>query len=279
MGLSTREIMRASLDLVGWDEVPDDSTIYVPGEDVETALVGIDLGSAEIQLAHREGYDLALAHHPAGGTARTAFTGVLDRGIELMTDHGVGEREAEAALSDLRHRLDLGAHSANYRHDPSIAELLGQPYMNVHLAPDELGRRRFVEVAEGMDDDATVGEFCGALADELRELREAETDVELRLGEPGNDLGRVAVYHAAGTNGGASVARTFFEHGIDTVLYIHVGPGDASELREEFSGTEKNLVVTGHIASDAIGLNEYIDELESRGLSCTTVSGCGIGRD
>ncbi|WP_331232932.1 Nif3-like dinuclear metal center hexameric protein [Natronorarus salvus] len=279
MGLSTEEIMQASLDLVGWEEVPDDSTVYVPGEDVETALVGIDLGSAEIQLARSEGYDLALAHHPAGGSARTAFTGVLDRGIELVTDHGVPKEEAEAALSDLRHRLELGAHSANYRHDPSIAELLDQPYMNVHLAPDEIGRRRFVEVAEGMDADTSVGEFCETLTGEIPELREAETDVELRLGEPGNDLGEVAVYHAAGTNGGASVARTFFENGLDTVLYIHVGPGDASELREEFEGEGKNLVVTGHIASDAIGLNTYIDELESRGLSCATVSGCGIGRD
>lgn len=275
MGLSTQEIMQLSLDLVDWNAVPADSQIYVPGEGIESALVGIDLESPEVQLAEREGYDLALAHHPVGEGARLDFPDVLDRQIEFMTDHGVPESEAEAAVSDLREDVELGAHSSNYRHDPSVAELLEQPYMNVHLAPDEIGRRRFVEVAEGMDEGSSVGEFVDAL-EGVPELGEAATDVELRVGEEENDLGEVAIHHAAGTNGGADVARAYFENGVDTVLYIHVGAGDARELRGEYEG--KNLVVTGHIASDAIGLNVLIDALEERGVECTPISGCGIGR-
>lgn len=275
MALSTEEIMQLSLDLVGWDDAPADSQIYVPGERIETALVGIDLESPEIQLAAREGYDLALAHHPVGESARLDFIGVLSRQIEFMTDHGVPVEEAEVAVSDLRENVAFGAHSANYRHDPSVAELLDQPYMNSHLAPDEIGRRRFIEIAEEVGEDATVGDFVDALG-EIPELREAETDVEVRVGSEENSLGEVAVHHAAGTNGGADVARAYFENGVDTILYIHVGAGDARELREEFGG--KNLVVTGHIASDAIGLNVLIDALEERGVSCTTISGCSIGR-
>lgn len=275
MTLNTDEIMQLSLDLVDWEETPADSQIYVPGEDIETALVGIDLESPEIQLARQEGYDLALAHHPVGESARLDFTGVLDRQIEFMTDHDVPESEAKAAVSDLRENVSLGAHSSNYRHDPSVAELLDQPYMNIHLAPDEIGRRRFVEVVDGLNEEATVGEFVSGL-EEIPELREAATDVEVRVGDADNPLGEVAVHHAAGTNGGADVARAYFENGVDTVLYIHVGAGDARELREEFS--EKNLVVTGHIASDAIGLNALMDALEEQGVSCTPISGCSIGR-
>ncbi|MEF8773703.1 MAG: hypothetical protein V5A37_03165, partial [Halobacteriales archaeon] len=89
MGLSTDDVMQLSLDMVGWDDVPGDSTVYVPGDDVETALVGIDLESPEVQLASREGYDLALAHHPVGGDARLEFPRVLDRQVEFMVDHGV----------------------------------------------------------------------------------------------------------------------------------------------------------------------------------------------
>jgi hypothetical protein len=275
MALTTDEIMQLSLDLVGWEEVPADSTIYVPGEGIETALVGIDLESPEIQLAEREGYDLALAHHPVGESARLDFPDVLSRQIEFMTDHGVPESEAEAAVSDLRENVELGAHSSNYRHDPSVAELLDQPYMNVHLAPDEIGRRRFVEVAEGMDAGSSVGEFVDEL-EEIHELDAAATDVEVRVGSEDNELGEVAVHHAAGTNGRAGVARAYFENGVDTVLYIHVGAGDARELCEEYD--EKNLVVTGHIASDAIGLNSLIDALKERGVKCTPISGCSIGR-
>lgn len=275
MALSTEEIMELSLDLVDWDEVPADSAIYVPGEEIESALVGIDVESPEIQLADREGYDLALAHHPVGESARLDFSDVLSRQIEFMTAHDVPESEAERAVSDLRERVELGAHSSNYRHDPSVAELLDQPYMNVHLAPDEIGRRRFVEIAEALGADATVGEFVTELG-EIPELREAETDVAVRVGSEENDLGEVAIHHAAGTNGGADVARAYFENGVDTVLYIHVDAGDARELREEFD--DKTLVVTGHIASDAIGLNVLIDALEERGVSCTPISGCSIGR-
>ncbi|ADJ15295.1 hypothetical protein [Halalkalicoccus jeotgali] len=275
MALTTDEIMQLSLDLVEWDEVPADSTIYVPGENIESALVGIDLESPEVQLAEREGYDLVLAHHPAGERARLDFPDVLNRQIEFMTDHGVPESQAEDAVADLRERVELGAHSANYRHDPSVAELLDQPYMNIHLAPDEIGRRRFIDVAEGIGSESSVAEFVAAL-EEIPELAAAETDVEIRVGNGEHELGEVAVHHAAGTNGGADVARAYFENGVDTLLYIHVGAGDARELREAYE--EKNLVVTGHIASDAIGLNALIDALEERGVECTPISGCSIGR-
>jgi hypothetical protein len=277
MALSTEEIMEISLELVGWDEVPADSGIHVPGEDIETALVGIDLESPEIQLADREGYDLVLAHHPPGGDPRVNFAPVLDKQVEFMTAHGVPEERAEEAASGIVSGMEHAGHSANYRHDPSIAEHLDIPYMNVHLAPDELGRRRFQEVADDLDDDANVGEFADALG-EIDEIDEAITDVELRVGERENDLGEVAIHHAAGTNGGSDVASAYFDNGVDTVLYIHVGAADTAELQEEYGGEGKNLVVTGHIASDAIGMNEFIDALEAEGLKCDTVSGCGIGR-
>lgn len=277
MGLSTREIMDRSLALVGWDAVPGDSTVYVPGEDLETALVGIDLGSAELQLAARAGYDLALAHHPAGDAARLGLPSVLDRQVELMTDHGVPAEAAEDAVAALRSRVEHGAHASNYRHDPSVAALLDQPFMNVHLAPDELGRRRFASVADGLADDATVADFADALESACPALRAAPTDIEVRVGDPDNPLGEVAVHHGAGTNGGADVARAYFDHGIDTVVYIHVSASDTRELREAY-GDGRNLVITGHIASDAVGMNELVDDLESAGLDCTCISGAGLGR-
>jgi hypothetical protein len=277
MGLSTDDVMQLSLELVGWDEVPGDSTVYVPGEDIESALVGIDLESPEVHVAHREGYDLALAHHPTGGDARLEFHEVLDTQVEFMVGHGVDRERAEEAVADLRRNSVHRAHASNYRHDPSVAELLGQPYMNVHLAPDEFGRRRFVEVAEELPDDATVGDLTSALHDVFPALQDAKTDIETRVGSDENELGELAVHHAAGTNGGASVAAAYFDAGVDTVLYIHVDGGDTEQLREEY-GDEKNLVVTGHIASDAVGLNVLIDELEKRGVDCTAISGCGLGR-
>ncbi|MFB6188111.1 MAG: hypothetical protein ABEI86_14775, partial [Halobacteriaceae archaeon] len=167
MGLTTEEIMEISLDMVGWESMPGDSTIYVSGNDIETALVGIDLESPEIQLAANRDYDLALAHHPAGGDARLNFPAVLDKQIEFMKNHGVPEDQAKDAIANLRENSEYRGHSSNYRHDPSVAELLDQPYMNIHLAPDELGRRRFVDVVNELSESATVADLKEAFNHEF----------------------------------------------------------------------------------------------------------------
>ncbi len=82
------------------------------------------------------------------------------------------------------------------------------------------------------------------------------------------------MHHGAGTNGGFPVAKAAFDHSIDTVFYIHVDGGHLRRLREA-SGRErsKNLVVTGHVASDRIGINPLIRELRSRGIRVDAYSG------
>ncbi len=74
--------------------------------------------------------------------------------------------------------------------------------------------------------------------------------------------------HAAATNGGYEIAKTYFEYGVGTLIYIHISPVDLEKLRDEGKG---NLLVTGHIASDSLGINPFIHELEGRGLSVTKI--------
>ena len=45
--------------------------------------------------------------------------------------------------------------------------------------------------------------------------------------------GRWALVVAAGTNGGYHVAKAYFDHGISTVIYLHVDYGDLTKMREE----------------------------------------------
>lgn len=274
MGLSTQAIAELTLALVDWDELPGDSGIHVPGEDIESALIGIDAESPEINLADREGYDLVLGHHPAGAAAVT-FPSVLDRQVELMTDHGVPREQAADAVADLRRDWGAQAHMANYRHDISVAELLDQPYMNLHLPPDELGRREFVEAIESAAP-VTVADLVETFAG-FPEMEAAETDVQVRVGDPDNRVGNIAIHHAAGANGGASVASAYFDNGVDTVVYIHADGATERDLQQAY-GDKKNLIITGHLASDAVGMNILIDKLEAGGVDCTPISGCGLGR-
>lgn len=278
-GLSTDEIMQLMLDRLGFDEVPADTGIYVDGDDIQTALVGIDIDGTGIHLAHQMGFDVAIAHHPTGGWPITNIHQLIfDAGVDVMTNYGVPEDEAKAALAANSESWHFNALSSNEYHVPSIAELLDQPYMNIHNPVDELARREFVDVAEGLSPETTVGELKEIFNEEFPEVRAQRPKMTTAVGSDENEIGDLAVYHAAGTNGGASVASAFYDNGIDTVMYIHIGYGDAQQLREEY-GDEKNLVIIGHVPGDGVGMRIMIELLEENGIEVTPTAGALTGPD
>jgi hypothetical protein len=70
-------------------------------------------------------------------------------------------------------------------------------------------------------------------------------------------------------NGGYEVAKAYFNHGVGTVVYILIGVGDLARLKAEKK--TGNLIVTGHIAGDSVGINPLIHELMKKGVSVTTI--------
>ncbi len=270
--MNTEDIMALALELAGFDEVPPDSQIYVPKEDVKRVLFGIDVGVPGLLLAKQLGCDLAISHHPEGGSAAVRGHEVFLRHVEIMKAAGVPEDVAREAVREKFEALRLVDHKSNYDLAPSVARLLGIGYMNIHCPLDEVGRRIMQEVVDGVmaTGRPTVRDLMVALS-QLREFELAETPIFLAVGDETARVGKAVVAHGAFTNGGHRVARAYFEHGVDTVIYIHLEPGDLRALRE--SGVRGNLIVTGHIASDSVGINPLIDELESRGIEVITYGG------
>jgi len=266
--VNTEEIMQTSLKIAGLKEVPEDSAIYVPGENIRKVLFGIDAGPSELLLAKHLGYDAVIAHHPAGGDAVINFHQVFGRHIQQMVNGGVPKEEAEKAARKKLEDLEVDAHSRNYAHAVDVARLLKMPYMNIHTPLDEVGRRIMSEqIEKRLRKNSTVQDVFSALK-ELPEFAEATTEIRIRVGKAGNRAGRVVVSHGAGTNGGYEIAKTYFKHGVGTVIYIHVGLGDLEKLKAEGKG---NLIVTGHIASDSVGINPFIHELKKKGMLVTTL--------
>jgi putative NIF3 family GTP cyclohydrolase 1 type 2 len=274
-GVSTDEIMETALGLVDATTIPADSAIYVPGAGLKRIMLGVDVGAAELLLARDLGCDAAVAHHPVGGSAVLDFPRVLVRGVELMTESGVPEEMARQTIQPAIARAMLRAQAANHDHAPSIARLLRMPFMNVHLPLDEYGRRVMNQaVAQHfttLDREPLVGDVVAALQT-IPEIRDAPTRVMVPVGRLDNPAGRAAVYHGAGTNGGFAVAQTLFAHGVGTVVYIHLAPEDAERLRS-LPAPSGNVVVSGHIASDLIGINRLVRELEQRGVEVVKMSG------
>lgn len=269
--MTTEDILQVALDLAGFEECPGDTAIYVSGENIQKVLFGIDGGVAELMLAKQLGFDCLITHHGMGGDSSRNFGLVLRRHISQMIAAGVPPHVAESAAARLLERNALGAHMANHDHFPSVAKMVGLPCMNVHLPCDEVSRRSIVECVERASaPGATVGDIVEALIRDLPTVTAKGYKPEIRLGSPSNLAGKVAVGIGAGTNGGAEIARAYFDHGVSTLLYMHIGQDALDTLRQ---GPHGNLIITGHIGSDSIGINRFISALEAKGLKVTRYSG------
>ncbi|MEM3751468.1 MAG: Nif3-like dinuclear metal center hexameric protein [Candidatus Bathyarchaeia archaeon] len=260
--------MKLALELAELKEVPADSAIYVSGKRVKRVLFGIDAGAPELLLAKQLGCDAVIAHHPPGGNAAINFHEVFKRHVQQMIAAGIPRREAEKAVEKRIEELEVEGHMRNYAHAVDVAKILKMPYMNIHTPLDEVGRRIMDEkIKSRVKENSSVKDVVSAVK-ELPEFKNAITDIKIRLGKPENTAGKVVVSHGAGTNGGYEIAKTYFKHSIGTVVYIHISPADLAKLKADGIG---NLVVTGHIASDSVGINPLIGKLEENGIAVTTV--------
>lgn len=271
--MNTDQIMKLSLKLANLKRVPADSGVYFPGHAIKSVLFCIDAGTAELLLARDIGCDAVIAHHPAAGSPLVNFPEVFKRQIHQMQSFGVPRKAAHEAAKKRHEQLEVDSHARNYAQTADAARSLKMPFMNIHTPLDEIGRRIMQEKVDGIKTkDCKIRDVIDTLYS-IPEFRKARTRIEIRKGKPEDPAGKVVVSHGAGTNGGWQIAQTYFDHGFDTVIYIHVSPADLDKLR---TGTKGNLIVTGHIASDSVGINPFIHELEKRNV---TVRKIGIVPD
>lgn len=268
--MNTEDIMNLALKLAGLANVPEDSTIYVKGKKIKRIMFGIDAGVPELLLAKQLNHDLVIAHHPAGGTAVLDYHHVFRRHGSLLASAGVPKAESDKAISRKLKRMEVDGHMRNYGHTIDVAKLLKMPYMNIHTPLDEIGRKIMQgQIDRKTDEKSKVKDIVAAL-DELPEFKNAATRIKIRMGKPENCAGRVLVSHGAGTNGGYDVAKAYFDHGVQTLIYIHIDPADLNKLSARIS-RKGNLIVTGHIASDSVGINPFLRELGNEGIKVTTI--------
>jgi putative NIF3 family GTP cyclohydrolase 1 type 2 len=256
--MDTEQIMRLALKMAGMKTVPADSGIFVRGKNVRKALFSVDVSTSELLLAKELGCDLVIAHHPIG-PAMIDFPQVVTRHVEFMVEKGVPRRVAKQATDELISKLEVRRHASNYQHVVSAAKQLGMPLMNIHLPLDQITREFLLDTINGSGS-KTPGELILRLQ-KIAEFRDSATEVALMMGKPTDSLGRWVLVFAAGTNGGYPVAKAYMEHGVKTVIYLHIEFEELLRLRKECKG---NLIVLGHMAGDSIGINIFLRELARR---------------
>ncbi|MEO6797190.1 MAG: hypothetical protein ABI401_00690 [Candidatus Dormibacter sp.] len=269
------EIMEVANRLAACNATPADSQVYVDG-DVSRVLFGIDIDVGEVLLARALGLDGVIAHHPLGNAARLGIPRIIGRHRDQMLAEGIPAAVAEPLVLARARPVARALHSANYDRVVEAARQLQMPLMNIHLAADILARRFFEDFVRtaSQNQSLTAGALVASLA-LVPEMARALVKPELWLGAERNPVGRWIVQMAAGTNGGAAIYRTYYEHGIDTILAMHLDDRDLREL-ELLQRPGANLIITGHMPSDSIGVNRVIAAIEEQGVE--VIAGAGVIR-
>src|SRR6266446_949395 len=260
--------MKTALKLAHSKHVHPHRGNHVKARKLRRDLVAIDVGVGELLLAKELNCDGVIAHHPAGGSAQLEGYKVFLRHTAQMRVAGVPGEVAREAVKNKYRVLDIQHHPENYDQVPSAAKKLGLPLLTIHSPCDEIGRRMIAQAINSLDGDATVRQLVSMIG-AFPEFRGAKTRIEVRLGSPNMKAGKVVISHACYTNGGYDVAKAYFQHGVGTLSYIHISEPDLTKLASEKFA---NLIVLGHIASDWLGINRLLRELEKNGIEPVTTT-------
>ena len=250
-----------------------DSRILNISEDkeIKRVLVGIDIEPAEILLAKQLGnIDLVISHHPIGkGLANLAD--VMELQCDILNQYGVPINIAEGLMRERISEVARGVNAYNHQRTVDVAKILGINLICCHTVCDNLAAHFLKNIVETKSI-LTLGE----LLDTLREIPEYQKAIEygagptLFVGDPERRCGKIAVTEiTGGTEGSPKLYEKMAIAGIGTVLAMHM----KEENKKEAEAAHINVVIAGHMSSDSLGVNLFLDELEKRGIEITPCSG------
>lgn len=242
-----------------------------PDLEVKKALAGIDIEGDELIVAKQLGdIDIAIAHHPRG-RALAKLDDVMHMQADVLSQYGVPINIAEALLHKRISEVTRGLSPSNHYRPVEIARLLGMPYICAHTVTDNLAYQFLKEIVE-RENMETVGDIMDKLLTipEYQEAKKRGSGPQIFAGKKENRTGRIAVTEiTGGTEGAHDIYEKMANVGIGTVIAMH-----QSEKHRKFAeNAHINIVVAGHMSSDSIGLNLFMDKLEEGGVNIVPCSG------
>lgn len=250
-----------------------DSGVYNVSEDkeIKKVMVGIDVTPSEILMSKQlRDIDLVIAHHPIGrGLAQLAD--VMDLQADVYNFYGVPINVAEGLMKERISEVARGVNSPNHQRTVHAAKLMGVNLMNSHTPCDNLAAKFLKEFIDQKKLE-TVGELISALREipEYKEAMKIGVGPKIFVGNPENRCGKIAVAEiTGGTEGSPKLYEKMAQAGVGTVVAMHI----SEDHKKEAESANVNIVIAGHISSDSLGVNLFLDELEKQGIEIVACSG------
>jgi len=243
---------------------------------VRRILTGIDIETPELflakELSKSKPIDLVLAHHPIG-PALAGLHEVMELQIELLAKYGVPITIAESLTKIRLDEVSRSVAAVNHNRVLDAAKYLGFDLMCTHTVTDNIvamyldkllkkEKKKIERVSDIMKILKQVPEYQLAM--------KMKAGPRLFTGAEDRYAGRIAVTEiTGGTEGSKDMYQKIAQAGIGTIIGMHLG----EEHKREAEKNHLNVIIAGHISSDSIGMNLFLDELEKRGIEVIPCSG------
>ncbi|NHM26078.1 NGG1p interacting factor NIF3 [Desulfofundulus sp. TPOSR] len=254
----------------------DDTRVLVgdPEREVRRVLVGIDMEVGEVLLADRLGekgrpVDLIISHHPEGKAMASLYQ-VMHLQEDVLARFGVPINVAEGIMSSRIAEVKRGILPLNHNRAVDAARILGLAFMSVHTAADNLVASYLQKLMDEKQPE-TLGDVLKLLKEqpEYREAIKYKAGPTIVVGARERRAGKIMVDMTGGTSGSEDAYAKLAQAGVGTLLVMHMG----EKHRKEAEKNHINVIIAGHMASDSLGMNLFLDELEARGVEIIPCAG------
>ena len=242
-----------------------------PQKPIKKILVGIDIGVGELLLAKELGkIDLIISHHPHG-KALASLDDVMQLQAEVLAQYGVPINVAEGLLKPRISEVSRSISPANHNRVVDAAKILGLGFICIHTPCDNL-------VANFLDKKIKKVqlEYISDVLKYLKEIPEYKEAIKIgagpRLfaGDEENRSGKIALTEiTGGTEGSPKIYEKMAQAGIGTIIGMHM----SEEHKKEAEAAHINAIVAGHMSSDSIGLNLFLNQLAKKGVKIIPCAG------
>lgn len=241
-------------------------------KEIKKILVGIDIEPAEILLAKEiGGIDLIVSHHPLG-KGLADISDVMTLQSDVLNKYGVPINIAEKLTGEKMSEVARGLNAVNHQRTVDAAKILGFNLICLHTTADNLAAKFLKDKIE-KEENLLILEDLLNLLNEVPEYKEASkinAGPKIFVGNKENRCGKIAVTEVTGgTEGSPKLYEKMAIAGIGTVLGMHV----KEEGKREAEAANINVVIAGHMSSDSLGVNLFLDELEKKGIEIIPCSG------
>lgn len=243
-------------------------------KEIKKILVGIDPDATELLLADRlnqkgEKIDALIGHHPVG-VSLAALHDVMDIQIDSYAKAGVPVNIMDALMRERMDDVKRKIHPSNHNQITDVARLLDMPLVSLHTVWDNIGDK-FMENYLSKRTFETVDEIVDYLMElpEYQEATRGKNAPEIVSGGPKSRVGKIAIFFTGGTNPSKEAYAELARAGVGTIVDMHIPEDGLKEAKK----MHMNVINAGHMASDSIGANIFLDEIEKRGVEVIAVSG------